>query len=69
MAWDQGLAERVRSVLKQHGEFSERMMFGCLAFMVNGNMCCGVMKTDLFLKLSPDAAAGARSLPHRAIEQ
>ena len=66
MAWDLAMAERVRSILKEQSGFSERIMFGCVAFMINGNMCCGVMKADIFLKLSPDAAAEARSLPPRA---
>jgi hypothetical protein len=64
MAWDLVLAERVRSILKERGGFSERIMFGCVAFMIHGNMCCRVMRTDLFLKLSADAAAAARILPH-----
>ena len=29
---------------------SERKMFGGLAFMLNGNMCCGVDQTNLMLR-------------------
>lgn len=32
--------------------------------MINGHMCCGVMKTDLHLRLAPDDATGALGRPH-----
>src|SRR5579863_2941226 len=46
------------------GEFSEQKMFGGIAFMVNGHMCCGVLKTDLVLRLTPEEAAVALRQPH-----
>ena len=64
MAYDVHLADRVRSILKDAGEFSEKKMFGGLAFMVNGRMCCGVLKTDLVLRLTPEEAAAALRQPH-----
>jgi TfoX/Sxy family transcriptional regulator of competence genes len=64
MAYDVHLADRVRSILKDAGEFSERKMFGGLAFMVNGRMCCGVLKTDLVLRLTPEGADAALREPH-----
>jgi len=45
MAYDIRLADRIRSILKRDGDFSERKMFGGITFMVNGHMCCGVVKT------------------------
>jgi hypothetical protein len=39
-------------------------MFGGLAFMVNSRMCCGVMKTDLVLRLTPEQAAASLRRPH-----
>ena len=50
MAYDLGLADRVRTILGRITEFDERKMFGGLSFMVNGHMCCGVVKTDLVLR-------------------
>jgi TfoX/Sxy family transcriptional regulator of competence genes len=38
MAVDQQLADRVREIVAASGEFSERKMFGGLAFMVGGYM-------------------------------
>jgi len=64
MAYDLGLAERVRSLLERHSGFSERKMFGGICFMVNGNMCCGVLKTDLMLRLTPEEADLALKRPH-----
>jgi TfoX/Sxy family transcriptional regulator of competence genes len=64
MAYDLGLADRIRLVLRPAGPFAERKMFGGLCFLVNGRMCCGVMKTDLVLRLTPEAAAEALREPH-----
>jgi TfoX/Sxy family transcriptional regulator of competence genes len=64
LAYDIHLADRVRSILKEAGEFSEKKMFGGLAFMVNGHMCCGVLKTDLVLRLTPEEAAASLRQPN-----
>jgi TfoX/Sxy family transcriptional regulator of competence genes len=64
VAYDVHLADRIRLILKSTGEFSERKMFGGLAFMVNGHMCCGVLKTDLVLRLTPEEADAALREPH-----
>ena len=43
-------------------------MFGGIAFMVRGNMCCGVVKNELMVRVGPDhyeetlARAGARPM-------
>jgi TfoX/Sxy family transcriptional regulator of competence genes len=58
------LADRIRSNLKGAVEFSEKKMFGGLAFMVNGHMCCGVLNTDLVLRLTPEEATAALRQPH-----
>ena len=64
MAYDLHLADRVRSILKRVSEFSEKKMFGGLAFMVNGHMCCGILKTDLVLRLTTEEAAACLRQPH-----
>jgi TfoX/Sxy family transcriptional regulator of competence genes len=64
MAYDLGLADRIRVVLGRLGDFSERKMFGGLCFLVNGHMCCGIVKTDLMLRLNPEAATAALREPH-----
>lgn len=64
MAYDPVLADRVRAHVSRHVEFAERKMFGGLAFLVNGNMCCGVTGSDLVLRLTPATAARALQAPH-----
>jgi TfoX/Sxy family transcriptional regulator of competence genes len=64
MAYDLGLTDRIRVILGRLGDFSERKMFGGLCFMVNGHMCCGIVKSDLMLRLTPEIAAAALREPH-----
>lgn len=64
MAYDEKLAERVRTALGRRSDVTERKMFGGLAFMLHGNMACGIMKDDLMLRLGPEAAAKALKLKH-----
>lgn len=59
MAYDEGLAQRVRELLEPYDGTSERKMFGGLAFMLRGNMCCGVLDDELMLRLSPEDAQSA----------
>jgi hypothetical protein len=56
MAFDEQLAERVRALLGTRVDVDERKMFGGIAFLVGGNMCCGVNKDDLVVRLDPDDA-------------
>jgi TfoX/Sxy family transcriptional regulator of competence genes len=64
VAYDVHLADRIRSILNGAAEFSEKKMFGGLTFMVNGQMCCGVLKNDLVLRLTPEDADTALHQPH-----
>jgi len=64
VAYDVHRVDRIRSILQSAGEFSERKMFGGLAFMVNGRMCCGVLKTDLVLRLTAEEADAPLREPH-----
>jgi TfoX/Sxy family transcriptional regulator of competence genes len=57
VAYDETLADRVRDVLAGEPGLSERKMFGGLAFMLDGHMCCGVVGDRLMLRLGADAAA------------
>jgi TfoX/Sxy family transcriptional regulator of competence genes len=64
MAYDEAVAQRVRALLKRRRGLTERKMFGGIAFMLNGNMCCGVLNKDLVLRLGNRAAADALKEPH-----
>ncbi len=39
-------------------------MFGGLAFMVNGHMCCGIVGDDFVVRTGPDKFEAALSQPH-----
>ena len=64
MAYDNRLAARVRSVLAEEPDVAERSMFGGLAFMVAGNMACGVIHDDLMVRVGADGFDDAMSWPH-----
>ena len=64
MAYDEELAGRVRDVLVEKGGVDERKMFGGIAFMVKGHMCCGVLKHDLVLRLGPERGKEALKKAH-----
>ncbi|MEX0971723.1 MAG: TfoX/Sxy family protein [Solirubrobacterales bacterium] len=64
MAYDEQLADRVRDVLESCAEFTDRKMFGGIAFMVGGNMAVGVIGDDLMVRLDPADAGKALSKPH-----
>ena len=64
MAYDENLADRVRTILEVEPSLSERKMFGGLAFMVDGHMCCGIVGSDLMLRLGPAGAEAALALSH-----
>jgi hypothetical protein len=40
-------------------------MFGGMAFLIGGNMCCGVRGADLLVRLGPEA--GRRALEEPAV--
>jgi TfoX/Sxy family transcriptional regulator of competence genes len=59
VAYDEQLADRIRDVLAPREAVSEREMFGGIAFMVGGNMACGVNGDELVVRLEPDEAERA----------
>jgi hypothetical protein len=64
MAYDETLAQSVREALAGRSALVERRMFGGLAFMLHGNMCCGVLGDDLILRLGPEGGEAALNRPH-----
>jgi TfoX/Sxy family transcriptional regulator of competence genes len=64
MPFDDRLAERVRDVLAQVPDVSERRMFGGLAFLLAGHMTCGIVGSDLMLRLGEAGADAALARPH-----
>jgi TfoX/Sxy family transcriptional regulator of competence genes len=54
MPFDEALAEKVRVLLRGPHTLNERRMFGGLAFMVNGHMCCGIVGKNFVVRTGPD---------------
>lgn len=63
MAYDEKLAARVRRLLAKRLDIEERKMFGGLAFLLRGHMCCGVVDDRLMVRVGPDAYDKAVKLP------
>ena len=63
MPYSQPTADRVRRALAKRSDVVEKAMFGGVTFMVAGNMCCGVHRDDLILRLDP--ATSLDDLPNR----
>jgi TfoX/Sxy family transcriptional regulator of competence genes len=64
VAYDEALATRVRGILGGGEGLAEKKMFGGLAFLVNGNMACGVHDDELILRLDPGEGEKALADPH-----
>ncbi len=67
MAYDEELARRVRQLLAPIENIQERKMFGGLAFMLNGNMCCGIEKGNLVVRTGPKGYDDALARPHARV--
>jgi TfoX/Sxy family transcriptional regulator of competence genes len=63
VAYDEGLADRVRDHLAAAPGLSEKRMFGGLAFLLDGNMTVGVHGDELIVRLSPEANEAALERP------
>ena len=64
MPCDEMLVVRIRAALSDQPGLKEQKMFGGVCFMLNGNMACGVHKTDLIVRVGPEKHAQALSRPH-----
>ena len=64
MAYDERVVERVREVLADQPMVVEKKMFGGLSFILQGNMCCGVINEDLVVRVGPDGHDEALAQPH-----
>jgi len=67
MAFDQGLAERIRKHLAGQKGLTEKRMFGGLAFLLNANMCCGVHRRESIVRLDPAQTGSALAEPHTRV--
>ena len=64
MAFNERLADRIRETLSRHYGVIDRKMFGGIAFMLRGNMCCGVVGNELMVRVLPERYGEALGRPH-----
>ena len=55
MAYDEGLAQRVREMLEEEPGYNEKKMFGGICFLLHGNMSCGIIGEELIVRVGPVA--------------
>jgi hypothetical protein len=64
MAYDLGLAQRVREVLGERPGLAERAMFGGLAFLLDGRMFVGIQGSSLMARVGPERHEDALAVAH-----
>jgi len=64
MAYDSGLAQRIREALEDTPHVSEKAMFGGLAFLVDGKMFVGVQDSVLMARVGPERHSDALAVAH-----
>ena len=64
MAYDEGLAHRLRELLEDDSSVAEKKMFGGLCFLLGGHMVCGIVGDELMLRVGPEAYDACLAEPH-----
>jgi TfoX/Sxy family transcriptional regulator of competence genes len=64
MAFDEGLAQRIREQLADLDGLGERRMFGGICFLLDGAMLAGVLGDDLIARVGKDGYSAALEQPH-----
>ena len=64
MAYNEKLAGRIRQQFSDRTDVIERKMFGGLAFMVRGHMCCGIVGDELMVRVGAELYDAALKEKH-----
>jgi TfoX/Sxy family transcriptional regulator of competence genes len=64
VAYDEQLAKRIKAVIGDRPDVSEKKMFGGIAFMLNGNMACGIVRDELMVRVGAANHEQALTRPH-----
>ena len=64
MAYDLGMAQRIRDLLGERPGLAEKKMFGGLAFMLHGHMFIGLAGEKLMARVGPQAYPQALKMKH-----
>jgi TfoX/Sxy family transcriptional regulator of competence genes len=65
MAYDEDLANRVRALIAEAGDVTEKRMFGGLAFLVGGHMAVAASgRGGLMVRVDPEETDALVAKPH-----
>ena len=64
MAYDETLADRIRRALGPRDDVTEKKMFGGIAFLLNGKMFCGIVGSDLMVRVGRERYEAALRKAH-----
>ena len=64
MAYDEGVAERLRDLFVDRPGITEKKMFGGLAFMYRGHMLVGILGDSLMARVGAAEYADSLMRPH-----
>lgn len=56
MAYDLDIAARIRRQLARRKNVVEKKMFGGICFLLDGHMCCGVLGSDVIVRVGAERA-------------
>ncbi len=64
MAYDERLADRIRRAVGPRDDVSEKKMFGGVAFLLDGKMFCGIVGSDLMVRVGRERYEAALRKAH-----
>ena len=68
MAYDEDLAHRIRELLGDRSDITEKKMFGGLAFLLGGHMTVAASgQGGLLVRVDPEADTDALAQPHASL--
>jgi TfoX/Sxy family transcriptional regulator of competence genes len=56
MSYSHDLEDRIDRLMGRLGQITKKKMFGGIGYLINGNMCFGIHKESLVVRISPDKA-------------
>jgi TfoX/Sxy family transcriptional regulator of competence genes len=56
MGYNVDLEDRIDRLMGGFGEVTKKKMFGGVCYLIKGNMCFGIHKESLIVRISPDKA-------------
>lgn len=64
MGFDETLVARIREVVRGRPDVIEKRMVGGRSFIVGGHLCCGVIGSDLMVRVGSAAHESTLNAPH-----